>query len=166
MIERLWAGWRTDYVGGREPVPAGEGSLFERIFSSGLPDEQTFMLWRGERSAALLNAYPYTTGHVLVLPLRAVEQLDELTDDEANELWLGVRLAVKAVRAAYQPDGVNVGANLGKAAGAGIPEHLHVHVVPRWFGDTNFTTSIAETRVLPESLATTWTKLGHSWPNG
>jgi ATP adenylyltransferase len=172
-LERLWAGWRSAYVAGDgvdvagdEPGAAspGEGSLFERILTSGLPDERTFVLWRGQTCAALLNIYPYTTGHLMVLPRRAAADLDELEPDESAELWLGVQLAVRALRAAYQPEGINVGANLGTAAGAGVPDHLHLHVLPRWSGDTNFMTALAETRVLPESLEQTWRKLREAWP--
>ena len=91
--------------------------------------------------------------------------MDELGAETSAELWVGVQLAVTAVRAAYRPDGVNVGINLGTAAGAGVPDHLHVHVLPRWVADSNFTTTIAETRVLPEPLSTTWTKLRAAWPD-
>ena len=100
----------------------------------------------------------------MVLPCRAVADLDDLDPDESAELWAAVQLAVRALRAAYQPEGVNVGANLGTAAGAGVPDHLHVHVLPRWSGDTNFMTTLAETRVLPESLEQTWRKLRAAWP--
>ena len=176
-LDRLWAGWRSAYVTGEGVDIAGdppstasagtestEGSLFERILTCGLPDERTFVLWRGTHCAALLNIYPYTTGHLMVLPRRAVADLDGLEADESAELWAGVQLAVRALRAAYQPEGINVGANLGTAAGAGVPDHLHVHVLPRWSGDTNFMTTLAETRVLPESLAQTWLKLRSAWP--
>jgi diadenosine tetraphosphate (Ap4A) HIT family hydrolase len=165
VTDRMWAGWRSAYVSEGPALPEGEGSLFERILSSGLPDEQTFVLWRGERSFALLNLYPYTTGHLLVVPNRAVEQLDELDDDEAAELWSTVRAAVAAVRRAYRPDGMNVGFNLGSAGGAGVPDHLHGHVMPRWRGDTNFTTTIADLRILPEPLGLTWRKLRDAWPD-
>lgn len=122
------------------------------------------MVWRGERTFAVLNAYPYASGHLLVLPLRHVSELDELTDDESGELWATTRAAVGAITAAYAPDGINVGANLGRAAGAGIPRHLHLHVVPRWSGDTNFMTSVAGVRVIPETLADAWEKLHPAWP--
>ena len=122
------------------------------------------IVWRGELVFALLNAYPYTSGHLMVLPKRAVRQLDELDDDEYGELWHGVRLATRAVQTAYQPHGINVGANLGRGAGAGIPDHLHVHVLPRWDGDTNFMTAIADTRVVPESLGVTWERVREAWP--
>lgn len=169
MIDRLWAGWRIPYVESDErthdPHRPNGMSLFEGIEQSGLPDDQTYVLWRGERCFALLNAFPYTSGHVMVLPRRAVAELELLDDDEHTELWQGVRDAVQAVKAAYNPDGVNVGVNLGIAAGAGVPDHLHVHVLPRWQADTNFTTAVAEMRVLPETLSSTWRKLMKAWPS-
>ena len=113
---------------------------------------------------ALLNAYPYTSGHLLVVPRRAVAALAELTEDEHAALWSTVRDAVAAVEAAYSPGGVNVGLNQGAAAGAGVPGHLHVHVLPRWSGDTNFMTATADTRVLPEALGETWRRLVEAWP--
>lgn len=122
------------------------------------------VLWRGDRCAAVLNAYPYSTGHVLVVPERHIGQLEEMDGEEGAELWATVMVAVGALKAAFEPDGVNVGANLGRAAGAGVPGHLHVHVLPRWTGDTNFMTTVAETRVLPESLPTTYEKLRAAWP--
>jgi len=172
VVERMWAGWRAAYLDQlgdnaeevRRPAAADGRSLFEAILSSGRPDEETFILWRGEHCFSLLNLYPYTTAHALVLPRRAVRDLEELEPAESGELWAAVRDCVVAVKAAYAPDGVNVGANLGAAAGAGIPDHLHVHVLPRWFGDTNFITTLAETRVIPEPLQVTWQKLRSCWP--
>jgi ATP adenylyltransferase len=140
------------------------GSLFERIL--GHDDEEGYIVRRGRTCAVLLNAYPYTNGHLLVLPNRAVAALGELTADEHVELWQLVREGVAALEAAYRCDGVNVGMNLGKAAGAGVPEHLHAHVLPRWDGDTNFMTTVAETRVMPEALSVTWHKLRAAWPAG
>jgi ATP adenylyltransferase len=161
-LDRLWAGWRGEYVGAG--VPAGEGSIFSRILASGLPDEETHVVWRGERVFVILNRYPYGSGHVLVMPYREVASLEDLDPDELTDLWAAVRDAVVAIRAAYSPDGLNIGANLGAAAGAGVPDHLHVHVLPRWDADSNFMTSVAETRVLPEALAVTWQKLREAWP--
>lgn len=165
-LERIWAGWRSEYVEGsaNEPLPEGDGSLFERILASGLDDREAYVLWRGDECAALLNAYPYSTGHVLVMPKRAVADLLDLSEQAHAELWAAVRSAVAAVRRAYEPDGVNVGTNLGRAGGASIPDHLHVHCLPRWTGDTTFLTSIAETRMLPEALDVTWQKLRDAWP--
>lgn len=170
-IDRLWAGWRIPYVEASDtPSPQAPErdptkSLFENIEQSGLPDEQTYVVHRGKRCFALLNAFPYTSGHLMVLPKRAVPELELLDDDEHAELWQLVRDAVVAVKTAYRPDGVNVGINLGTAAGAGVPDHLHVHVLPRWKADTNFTTAVAELRVLPEPLSSTWRKLVDAWPH-
>ncbi len=168
-LERLWAGWRIRYVETVDtdaaPVIEGEGTLFERILNSGLPDDQTLIVWRGEHCFALLNLYPYSNGHLMVLPKRAVCELDELTVHEHSELWLGVRAGTVALKTAYGPDGINIGVNQGRGSGAGVPDHLHVHVVPRWAGDTNFMTTVAETRVLPEPLDATWAKVRDAWPD-
>ena len=144
-------------------VPAGS-TLFEAIEQSGLDDSETFIVHRGETCFVLLNAYPYTSGHMMVLPRRAVATLDGLDAAEHEELWATVCDAVAAVESAFSPGGVNVGLNLGPAAGAGVPGHLHVHVVPRWSGDTNFTTTTADLRVLPEALGDSWRRLREAWP--
>ena len=130
-------------------------SIFSAIEQSGLPDEETLIIYRGETCFALLNVYPYTTGHTMIIPLREVEALTDLTTQEYEELWQLVKKTVQSLEVAYNPDGINVGLNQGKAAGAGIPEHLHVHCLPRWSGDTNFSTTVAGARVLPESLTDT-----------
>lgn len=169
-LTRLWAGWRTAYLervtsdAGAVGPDEGGRTLFERIWASGLPDDETHIVWRGRRCFAVLNAYPYGSGHLMVLPQRRAADLANLDPETATELWEGVQMAVAAVRAAYRPDGVNVGINLGAGAGAGIPDHLHVHVLPRWSGDTNFMTTVAETRVLPEPLKVSWRKLRTAWP--
>jgi len=164
-MERLWAGWRSSYVAAAgNGALAGEGSIFRRILDTGLPDEETHVVWRGETCFAILNAFPYTSGHLLVMPFREVGEIEDLTSVEATELWGAVRDAVVALKAAYSPQGVNVGLNLGEAAGAGIPSHLHVHVLPRWNADSNFMTAVAEARVLPEALGDTWRKLRDAWP--
>lgn len=165
MMDRVWAGWRSTYVAAAgNGALAGEGSLFCRILESGLPDDETHVVWRGELTFAIVNAFPYTSGHVLVMPYREVGELEDLTADESDELWAATRSAVVAIKAAYGPQGVNVGLNLGEAAGAGVPSHLHVHVLPRWQADSNFMTSVAEVRVLPEALGDTWRKLRDAWP--
>ncbi len=163
-LDRLWAEWRSTYVAGiAASAPSGQ-SVFTQILGTGLPDDETHIVWRGEECFAILNAYPYGSGHLMVMPYREVAALEDLTIAEHTELWFGVRDAVAALKAAYAPDGVNVGMNLGQAAGAGVPGHLHVHCLPRWAGDTNFMTSVAETRVLPESLDVTWQKVRAAWP--
>jgi diadenosine tetraphosphate (Ap4A) HIT family hydrolase len=126
-------------------------------------DELNHIVHRGKYCIAILNAYPYTSGHCMVMPVRHVGTLLDLRAEEAAELWGFVTHATGALNVAYAPEGINVGANLGRAAGAGIPGHLHVHLVPRWNGDTNFMTAIAETRVIPEGLATSWRKLHDAW---
>ena len=165
-LDRWWAGWRHEYIDAAfaQDLDDGEGSLFERILGSGLPDEEAYVVARGPVVSALLNAYPYNSGHLLVLPNRAVPSLSDLTEEEETALWRTVRLGVAAIEAAYSPDGVNVGLNLGRAAGAGVPDHLHVHCLPRWFGDTNFVTTVAEIRVLPEPLDVSWERLRAAWP--
>jgi diadenosine tetraphosphate (Ap4A) HIT family hydrolase len=167
QLENLWAGWRSTYLAAVtvDPTPLlsdGDGSLFERLLA--LADEEAMVVHRGQRCAALLNAYPYATGHLMVVPNRAVVDVAELDEAEHAELWQLVRDAVAAVRAAYACEGVNIGANLGRAGGAGVPDHLHVHVVPRWQGDTNFMTTVAATRVIPEDLPTTWQRVRDAWP--
>lgn len=169
-MARLWAGWRIPYILADDDERSKghvEGlSLFEGIEQSGLDDSVTYVLWRGEHCFAVLNAYPYTSGHLMVLPKKAEQNLEDLDPATFRELWEGVRTAVEVVKAEYQPEGVNVGLNLGKASGAGVPDHLHVHVLPRWSGDTNFLTSVAEARVLPEGLQDSWSRLRQAWPTG
>ncbi|MEP7202198.1 MAG: HIT domain-containing protein [Ilumatobacteraceae bacterium] len=162
--ERLWNGWRAAYVGSSPDQSVDAHSVFSAILNSGLSDEHAYIVHRGTLVFALLNAFPYTTGHTLIVPCRQVANLEELTPAETAELWSMVADAVRAAKAAYNPDGVNVGINLGKAAGGSISEHLHVHVVPRWVGDGNFLTAIANTRTLPEALSDTATKLRAAWP--
>jgi diadenosine tetraphosphate (Ap4A) HIT family hydrolase len=165
-LDRLWAGWRSEFMtgaadGGREP-----DCVFDGILASGLPDTESHVVWRHPSGlvVALLNAYPYTSGHLMVMPTRHVGEIEELGGDEPAAVWEGVTSAVRALKSAYRPEGINVGVNLGRAAGAGVPGHFHVHVLPRWNGDTNFMTAIADTRVLPEALGDTDTKLRSAWP--
>jgi ATP adenylyltransferase len=171
VLDRLWAGWRADFVGGAAAAGTAAGGskpecVFEAILTSGLPDTESHVVWRHPEGlvVALLNAYPYTSGHLMVMPIRHVGQLEDLTSDESAALWGGVTAAVLALKSAYRPEGINLGVNLGEAAGAGVPGHLHVHALPRWNGDTNFMTAVAEVRVLPESLSDTDAKLRAAWP--
>lgn len=170
MLERLWSGWRAAYVTNAPTHrPEGEadeaaGTIFTRILSSGLSDDETHVIHRGDTCFVVANLYPYTSGHVLVVPYREVVDLEDLTADETTDLWATVTAATKAVRAAYRPDGMNVGLNLGRPAGGSIPDHLHVHVVPRWTGDSNFMSTIANTQTLPEALDETTRKIRAAWP--
>jgi ATP adenylyltransferase len=122
-------------------------------------DERAGILWRGPHSFVLLNAFPYNTGHLMVAPLRHAGDLTELSPDERAELMELTNRSVAIVRDAMKAEGFNVGANLGRVAGAGVPGHVHVHVVPRWGGDTNFMPVVGDTKVLPEMLADTYAKL-------
>ena len=171
-IERLWNGWRNAYVtssgeaGGVHPddVESGRGSVFSRILRSGLTDEQSYIVHRGRESFVVLNAFPYAVGHVLVLPYREVPDLEDLTPSEAVDLWSTVTDTIRALKAAYGPDGLNVGINLGRSAGGSVSRHLHVHILPRWRGDVNFMEAIANTRSLPEALGDTAAKIRAGWP--
>jgi diadenosine tetraphosphate (Ap4A) HIT family hydrolase len=165
-LERLWAGWRNAYVSEvaqTDLADRTEECIFCVLAAMRTDDHQ--VLVRGDHVFALLNAYPYNSGHLMVAPLRHEGNLEALTDDETGELMRMVVTATRAIKAAYEPDGVNVGMNLGRAAGAGIPGHLHAHVLPRWTADTNFVTSIAEARVLPEALSVTYERLKSAWPD-
>jgi ATP adenylyltransferase len=164
-LDRLWAGWRTTYIEGvatQEPTDGPDHCLFERLAAA--PGAEALVLARNEHAFAVMNAYPYTSGHLMVAPLRHESTLADLTREEATAVMALVQDANVAVMAAYRPDGINVGANIGRAAGAGVPGHVHVHVVPRWAGDTNFMTAVAEARVLPEPLTTSYEKLMAEWP--
>jgi ATP adenylyltransferase len=165
-LERLWAGWRAAYVEQAAGDTGDEPCVFCAILSGAFPDEETHVVWRqpGGLAAAILNSYPYTSGHLMVMPTRHVGELEDLDLREAEAVWAGVGEAVRALKAAYQPHGLNLGANLGRSAGAGIPGHFHVHVLPRWDGDTNFMTSVAGARVLPEALSASAAKVRGSWP--
>lgn len=164
-LERLWAGWRSEYVAGVGP-PDSSDCVLCGVLAAGEPAADNGIVYRGPTVAVVLNAYPYTSGHVMVMPVRHVAEPEELTEDEAAELWAAVTSAVAALRSAYQPDGLNIGANLGRVAGAGVPGHFHMHALPRWSGDTNFMTSVAEARVLPEALPASWERLRTAWPGG
>ena len=162
--ERLWNGWRAEYVGSVPPHQSEQASVFTEILQSGLSDEAAHIVHRGQQVFSILNAFPYSTGHTLVMPYREVANLEDLDSAEASDLWAEVTDAVRAVKAAYHPGGVNVGINLGRPAGGSVSEHVHVHVVPRWVGDGNFMTAIANARTLPEALIDTAAKLRAAWP--
>ncbi|HEU5188869.1 MAG TPA: HIT domain-containing protein [Methylomirabilota bacterium] len=122
-------------------------------------DRRALILRRAPRAFLVLNAFPYATGHLLAMPLRHVARVEDVTTDEMAETMTLVQDGVRALAEGYKPDGFNIGMNLGRVAGAGVPGHLHMHVVPRWNGDTNFMPVVAETKVLPESLETTYDRL-------
>ena len=153
-MERLWAPWRLKYVTG-----AG-GETQACIFcAGGDPSQDDLLLIRGSRCYVILNLYPYNTGHLMVVPTRHVATLASMSADEQTELMRFTRHAEIALTEAYAPQGINVGINLGRPAGAGVLDHLHVHLVPRWNGDTNFMTVVGNVRVLPEDLDASAIKL-------
>jgi diadenosine tetraphosphate (Ap4A) HIT family hydrolase len=157
-MDWIWAGWRSEYVTSGDVHDDAECVLCRVI------EDGTYVVWRDDLVAVILNAFPYTSGHVMVLPVRHVGDVEDVSREEVGAVWSGVANAVRALKSAYSPDGLNMGANLGRVAGAGIPGHFHVHVLPRWSGDTNFMTTVAETRVMPESLDVSYEKLKKAWP--
>lgn len=155
-MDSLHAPWRIQYI--LAPKPELKEGLFARIAQSS-DDEANFIIARDRTCFALLNRYPYNGGHLLVVPYKEAADLNGLTDEETADLWRLVRRCLNALTAVMRPDGFNVGINLGKVAGAGIAEHLHIHIVPRWNGDTNFMPVIADTGVVPDALKEIATKL-------
>ncbi|MBD3291714.1 MAG: HIT domain-containing protein [Armatimonadia bacterium] len=153
-MERMWAPWRIGYVTGDRP----DGCVFCMKIQSD-DDEENQVLHRGEHCAILLNTYPYNSGHVMVVPNAHVGELTDLSHEAGCELWDLTELAVKALKHALYPQGLNIGMNLGQAAGAGIGDHIHMHIVPRWSGDTNYMTTVAQTRVVPQSLEDSYEQL-------
>ncbi len=153
-MERLWAPWRMEYIGQAREGEA-QGCLFCEKPKEG-DDEKALIVARSELSFAMLNRYPYNIGHLMVAPLRHVGELEEVGDDESLDTQRLMQRCVIALKEAMQPDGFNIGMNLGTVAGAGIPDHVHWHVVPRWNGDTNFMPVVGEMKVLPQRLSDTY----------
>lgn len=157
MPEMIWAPWRLKFV---EQVT---GKSDDGCFFVELPkqdnDRENLILHRGKTAFVILNRYPYTNGHMMVAPYKHTADLNELDDSELLEINQLVRQCVEWLRAAYNPQGFNIGVNLGRVAGAGIPDHVHWHIVPRWSGDTNFMTTVGDVRVHPTSLDDTYMRL-------
>ena len=161
MTRQLWAPWRLDYI---TQADEQQGCVFCDAAEGS--DEERLAVHRGERAFALLNKFPYSSGHLMVASYRHVGELSGLTDEEALEVH---RLAVQGLATlgeVYGPDGFNLGWNLGRVAGAGVVDHVHLHVVPRWAGDTNFMPVLADVKVLPEHLSETRRRLAEAWPGG
>ncbi|MHB8635610.1 MAG: HIT family protein [Fimbriimonadaceae bacterium] len=149
-MQHLWAPWRLSYI--EKPAKGDGASCIFVDLPAQADDRRNTILYRGAHAFVMLNAYPYTSGHLMVAPYQHTAELAELGDDALLEINQLLSRAVSWLRAAYQPDGFNIGVNLGSAAGAGIPSHIHWHVVPRWNGDTNYMTTVGDVRVLPQSL--------------
>ena len=156
MSERLWAPWRLEYI--EMPGEKGSGCIFVDLPAEE-DDVKNLILFRGKRAFVMLNAFPYTNGHLMVAPYKHTNAMADLADDEMLEIQQLIRDGVRWLTNAYGPEGFNIGANFGKAAGAGIADHLHWHVVPRWVGDTNFMSVTGDVRVLPQSLQESYARL-------
>jgi ATP adenylyltransferase len=160
VTKQLWAPWRLEYIKGADEQP---GCVF--CDAAAGHDEERLVVRRGERAFVLLNKFPYSSGHLMVAPFRHVGDFAELEDDEALELHRLATQALAALREVYGPEGFNLGWNLGRVAGAGVVDHIHLHVVPRWAGDTNFMPVLADVKVLPEHLDETRRRLADAWPS-
>jgi ATP adenylyltransferase len=169
-LAHLWAGWRSEGFArsksGMTPVDP-PGCVFCRIADSAknpqVDTKAALILSQAKGIQVVLNMYPYTSGHLMVMPTRHVGGLADLTSEESDELWRVIRYADSIVRKTYKPDGTNIGMNQGRGSGASIPDHLHVHVVPRWASDTNFMTAIADTRVMIETVQRSYERLAANW---
>ena len=158
-MEHLWSPWRMNYISDTTP-PDG------CFFCEALKQEdsaQTLLVERAEHAFVILNRYPYTSGHLMVVPYAHVPSIDQLTPECRAEIMELLNRAIAVLTAVYKPEGFNMGANIGAIAGAGVPGHVHFHIVPRWAGDTNFMTAVAQTRVLPEALEQTYQRLYDAW---
>ncbi len=153
-MDRLWSPWRYRYV---SRAAADEGCVF--CNKPNESDEEGLILFRGGYNFVILNLFPYTTGHLMVVPYEHTAALESLRSETVIEMMALAQRAVSCLRRVYRPEGINLGMNLGECAGAGIAEHLHMHVLPRWTGDANFMTTVGETRVMPEDLGDTWRRM-------
>jgi ATP adenylyltransferase len=160
-MDRLWSPWRSSHIEsfkGSRTSDGPEGSLFSRLLAEDR-DEDNLILWRGRHVFVIMNLYPYNNGHLMIVPTREVEHYEDLRAEEHVAVAETIAWCIRWIRHALEPEGFNVGMNLGQAAGAGIPRHLHVHVVPRWNGDTNFMPTVGDVKVIPEALRDTFRKL-------
>jgi ATP adenylyltransferase len=159
-MDYLWTPWRYAYVSTAEKAV---GCVFCEAPKAG-DDRKTLIIHRGEHCYVILNAYPYTPGHAMVVPYEHLDELQKLTAEAANEMMALSQRLETVLRGLYHPDGINLGMNIGKAAGAGIAGHIHMHVLPRWVADANFLSVVGETRILPETLDGTWERMHSAFP--
>lgn len=158
-MDRIWSPWRMKYIQGDTPM---DECPFCAALNTSDPATHN-IVHRGKAAFVILNRYPYTTGHLLVLPLEHKEHLHELAQDTRGEMMELVNHCLVVLKKVYQPGGFNIGMNMGEAAGAGLPKHLHWHIVPRWIGDTNYMSTVGGVRVLPETLEDTYQKVLNLW---
>ena len=154
-MNHLWSPWRMAYLDGSNKV---DGCVF-CVAPSMQDSAENLIAHRGKRAYVILNLYPYTSGHLLIVPFEHKSNLEDLDPETRAEMMELASQSMTVLRSLYQPQGFNMGANLGAAAGAGVPEHVHLHIVPRWLGDTNFISTLGQTRVLPEALADTYERI-------
>ena len=157
-MDVLWSPWRYDYIKSSGGA-AKEGCVFCNMLSNSAGDEENFILKRAEFNFVVLNIYPYISGHLMIVPYEHISLLSDAGKATTDEMMELTKHAQAAISETYAPDGINLGMNLGRAAGAGVDAHFHMHVLPRWVGDANFLTAIGQTRSIPESLETTYEKL-------
>lgn len=157
--ENLWAPWRMAYIEQLQDRDGGGGCFLCRYRADAEHDRENFVVCRSANTFVLLNRFPYNNGHLLVAPLEHVAQPEDLPDAVLNELTARLRDAKRALERAFSAQGFNIGMNLGRCAGAGLPDHLHWHIVPRWSGDTNYMSALGGTRVIPQSLSDVFEKL-------
>ena len=160
MEKLLWAPWRIEYIEGEE-----ENYCIFCVKPKEEDDEKNLILYRGKYSFVIMNRYPYNSGHLMIVPYAHKKDFEELNDDEILDINRLLKISIKVLKNVMHPDAFNIGLNLGKQAGAGIDEHLHYHIVPRWSGDTNFMPVISNTRVVPEALNRTYKKLKEKFEN-
>ena len=161
-MEHLWTPWRMTYLQGIDPKP--DGCLFCNVAARPEADAATFVVHRGQHAFVILNLYPYNNGHLMVVPFEHVESIEGLAPAALGELMALSQICLGVLRQVYSPQGFNLGINIGGAAGAGVPGHVHLHIVPRWNGDTNFMSTLAATRVIPETVEQTYERLSALWP--
>jgi ATP adenylyltransferase len=154
-LDYIWSPWRYPYL---TAAAKPEGCIFCEMAAADR-DEERLIVFRGAHNFVVLNRFPYTSGHLMVVPYRHAPDLSGLDDEIASELMALTRASERHIRSVYRPDGLNLGMNIGESAGAGIAGHVHMHVLPRWTGDANFMTTVGLTRVLPEELTVTWRRL-------
>ena len=158
-MERMWAPWRMEYIT-EEPKP---GCLFCRVIENPDDKDAALVVWRPHGAIVLLNKFPYNPGHAMVAPVAHVGALEDLDDAQSADLMRALQRTIKVLKATLKPEGFNIGANIGRVAGAGMPDHVHIHVVPRWNGDTNFMPVLAEVKVVNEHLVQTAAKLSEAF---
>jgi ATP adenylyltransferase len=162
-MQHLWAPWRSTYINNKEDHRVR--CIFCEAAASSR-DEESLIVHRGRFNFVILNRYPYTSGHVMIAPYQHAARLQQVANETVEEMMRLARTSERLIEGIYKPQGLNIGMNLGEAAGAGIEQHIHFHVLPRWMGDANFMTSIGDTRVLPEVLEVTFAKLSEAFKQG